>query len=56
MSKTQETKDEELREEMQLFIPPSAWQTHMRITELEERVSNLETLMLGMGIVGDSHE
>jgi hypothetical protein len=45
MSKTQETKDEELREEMQLFIPPSAWQTHMRITELEERVAKLEAIV-----------
>ena len=45
MSKTQETKDEELREEMQLFIPPGTIAVSMRITELEERVARLEAIV-----------
>lgn len=41
-----EKTDEEKREEARGFIPSSAWEIHQRISALEERVSNLETLVL----------
>lgn len=45
-NKSQQELDEQKREEARAFIPGSAWETHQRISSLEERVTELEETLL----------
>ena len=45
-NKSQQELDEQKREEARTFIPGSAWETHQRISSLEERVTELEETLL----------